>query len=87
MGWIISGTLINAAFDAAVIAGLLAGWVYPAGIVLLIGGFIAIMERLGRRASLQARFSSDPLCATCQYNLTGNLSGICPECGTPIPAT
>ncbi|MCG8403573.1 MAG: hypothetical protein MI923_00100 [Phycisphaerales bacterium] len=25
------------------------------------------------------------LCATCGYNLTGNASGICPECGTPIP--
>ena len=27
-----------------------------------------------------------PHCATCDYNLTGNVSGICPECGTPIPA-
>ena len=26
------------------------------------------------------------LCHTCGYNLTGNVSGICPECGTPIPA-
>jgi hypothetical protein len=24
-------------------------------------------------------------CATCAYNLTGNVSGICPECGTPVP--
>jgi hypothetical protein len=24
-------------------------------------------------------------CSTCGYNLTGNVSGICPECGTPIP--
>jgi hypothetical protein len=23
-------------------------------------------------------------CATCNYNLTGNISGICPECGTEI---
>jgi hypothetical protein len=21
----------------------------------------------------------------CDYNLTGNVSGVCPECGTPIP--
>ena len=27
-----------------------------------------------------------PHCAKCDYNLTGNVSGICPECGTPIPA-
>ena len=24
-------------------------------------------------------------CQTCGYNLTGNVSGICPECGTPVP--
>jgi hypothetical protein len=23
-------------------------------------------------------------CSICNYNLTGNTSGICPECGTPI---
>lgn len=24
-------------------------------------------------------------CCQCGYDLTGNVSGICPECGTPIP--
>lgn len=24
------------------------------------------------------------LCVKCGYDLTGNVSGICPECGTPI---
>lgn len=24
-------------------------------------------------------------CCGCGYNLTGNVSGICPECGTPVP--
>ncbi len=24
-------------------------------------------------------------CPTCGYNLTANQTGICPECGTPIP--
>lgn len=28
-----------------------------------------------------------PACPTCSYNLTGNVSGLCPECGTPIPST
>ena len=23
-------------------------------------------------------------CAKCEYDLTGNVSGVCPECGTPI---
>src|SRR5215472_12786227 len=26
-------------------------------------------------------------CWWCGYNLTGNTSGICPECGTTVPAT
>jgi hypothetical protein len=26
-------------------------------------------------------------CQRCGYNLAGNISGVCPECGTPIPAT
>lgn len=26
-------------------------------------------------------------CCRCQYNLTGNVSGVCPECGTPVPPT
>ncbi|MCO6438475.1 MAG: hypothetical protein J5J06_15400 [Phycisphaerae bacterium] len=24
-------------------------------------------------------------CRKCRYDLTGNTSGVCPECGTPIP--
>jgi hypothetical protein len=24
-------------------------------------------------------------CRRCGYNLTGNVSGVCPECGTPVP--
>lgn len=28
--------------------------------------------------------AEDSVCAKCNYNLTGNVSGICPECGTPI---
>ena len=25
-------------------------------------------------------------CATCDYDLTGNTSGVCPECGSPVKA-
>lgn len=24
-------------------------------------------------------------CLSCGYNLTGNVSGVCPECGEPLP--
>jgi hypothetical protein len=27
-----------------------------------------------------------PRCVRCRYDLTGNLSGVCPECGKPIAA-
>ena len=30
------------------------------------------------------RRSSHPVCPSCEYDLYGNESGICPECGTPV---
>ena len=38
------------------------------------------------RRDRRLRSDGMPHCAKCDYNLTGNVSGICPECGTPIPA-
>jgi hypothetical protein len=33
-------------------------------------------------------FANDPrYCANCNYDLTGNVSGYCPECGHPVPAS
>ena len=32
------------------------------------------------------RRPSTTRCARCSYDLTGNISGICPECGTKVPA-
>jgi uncharacterized RDD family membrane protein YckC len=29
-------------------------------------------------------FTGLPACAVCNYDLTGNTTGVCPECGTPI---
>lgn len=34
---------------------------------------------------LRRRRKNPGICAKCKYDLTGNLSGICPECGTPLP--
>ncbi len=82
VGWCISGTLLNAAFDFAVIAGLLGGWLYVVATATGLAAFIALLHKIGRRATLRARFS--PACPRCSYDLTGNLSGQCPECGSPI---
>jgi hypothetical protein len=30
------------------------------------------------------RLSGAPLCSGCSYNLTGNTSGVCPECGKAV---
>lgn len=32
-----------------------------------------------------AKRNAYPLCDGCDYNLTGNTTGVCPECGEPIP--
>ena len=37
------------------------------------------------RRDRRARRDGMPHCVYCDYNLTGNVSGICPECGTPVP--
>lgn len=39
-----------------------------------------VVRSFGHRIVLQ----TGSLCWTCGYDLTGNLSGVCPECGTPI---
>lgn len=32
----------------------------------------------------KARLGKDPLCGNCDYNLTGNVTGVCSECGWRI---
>ena len=85
-GWIVGGMIINVAFDGAILLGLATGVLYSLCVVGGIVWFIAVLDARGRRDQLKSRFSDDPRCHICTYNLTGNLSGICPECGTPIRA-
>jgi hypothetical protein len=40
---------------------------------------------LSRRPRWLDRRYSDGCCPSCGYNLTANVSGICPECGKPVP--
>ena len=81
--WIAGGMAVNLIFDLAIILEL----VDSLGSLLFVGPAVAltaILTVFGHRTKLRARFSEEPLCHECQYNLTGNLSGRCPECGTPI---
>jgi hypothetical protein len=50
-------------------------WVPVAGLGALA---LLLVWRTGKRRQPEA-------CRNCGYDLTGNVSGICPECGTPIP--
>jgi hypothetical protein len=57
------------------------------GVAAYVGTFIG--ERLWLRVAiryLQGRLTEMGRCAGCGYNLTGNTSGVCPECGIVVPA-
>jgi hypothetical protein len=55
-----------------------------AAFILLFG--LAPALALFHRMRIRSRRKKENLCLTCGYNLTGNLSGTCPECGTQITA-
>lgn len=48
---------------------------------ITIGILIAL---LSRRADQPAKWAAEGKCRQCGYDLTGNVSGICPECGTTL---
>lgn len=55
-------------------------------LVLLVAGTVAIgMELVTLRMERRriSRHRPRP-CPRCRYDLTGNVSGICPECGTKL---
>jgi hypothetical protein len=84
VGWTLSGVCIDLAYDVAVGVTLADQWLIHAGILGAVFVFIALLHRVGRRQSLRDRFATTPRCRRCAYDLTGNLSGVCPECGVPI---
>lgn len=49
------------------------------GLLMLLSSALLF---LGTRRSYRPNLR---LCSNCEYNLTGNVSGSCPECGTEIP--
>ncbi|HKQ47296.1 MAG TPA: hypothetical protein VJZ71_04400 [Phycisphaerae bacterium] len=58
---------------------------YLAFLLLLWLGTSYFIAKLIRRFLLwKACYMELPLCPRCGYNLTGNTSGRCPECGQPV---
>jgi hypothetical protein len=55
--------------------------------VLLIPPSLPSVFRQCRRWLIRAKRAKRGRCLACGYNLTGNTSGACPECGTPIPSS
>jgi hypothetical protein len=54
----------------------------PAWFVTLVLAPVPLLQL--RRLLRSRRSARQGHCPTCHYDLTGNLSGTCPECGTPI---
>jgi len=52
------------------------------GTVAAVTGVISYL--VANRTFFPAKADAHPSCITCGYNLTGNVSGICPECGQKI---
>ena len=52
--------------------------------ILMVLALIGVLDGLVIRAISRIERPSMPQCQACGYNLTGNLSGICPECGARI---
>jgi hypothetical protein len=83
LGWTISGVGIDVAYDGAIAAGALFGLGAHLVVTIFAVIFIHALHVVGRRDSLKQRFSNFN-CRQCGYDLCGNLSGICPECGGPV---
>ena len=53
-------------------------------VLALFVGWVSHLAIRARRAYLPMRRRWDVECVSCGYDLTGNVSGVCPECGTPV---
>lgn len=63
---------------------ILMGRVFLPVLLLIFGAYPALVAR--KRIKLDRR-RKHGLCLSCGYNLTGNVSGRCPECGNQIATT
>ena len=61
------------------------GWVIFVPVIYLVVGFAAYpVLLLAYSLILRCRSRQPGFCRTCSYNLIGNVSGTCPECGAAV---
>ena len=53
--------------------------IFPGNVLAYVPATYLILWWLGRRPARG-------VCHSCRYDLTGNVSGVCPECGTEVEA-
>ena len=51
---------------------------------ILSGGLFVLLWIASRKSRGQLKIVHGTHCPTCEYNLVGNTTYICPECGEPI---
>jgi hypothetical protein len=81
-GWLASpaGPIINT-FPAPPIVSVSVRWWLPALVASVLPAAAAV------RRWRSARLRNVGLCRVCGYDLRGNVSGVCPECGAPTTVT
>jgi len=62
---------------------VLGGSLLPA--VIILAWALLMKRRLQRHLRRELNDAGVPICINCGYQLTGNISGTCPECGTAVP--
>ena len=82
-----------ALFNLANLGLVLVAWFYPrwrvwaVGLLVLVSVAGLLRVRFLLRQAVRRAMSVTTFCFTCGYDLTGNESGVCPECGTEIEKT
>ena len=58
---------------------------YLGGTIMVLSGIVFVLEWLISAAAVRPKKAPPrDVCASCGYSLIGNVSGVCPECGTKI---
>ncbi|MBN2447365.1 MAG: hypothetical protein JXO22_11590 [Phycisphaerae bacterium] len=79
---------ISVALSPTIKLGLMYGWAdVPESVVVASLFCSPLLARRALSAYWNRRYpKGTEYCATCGYNLTGNVSGVCPECGSAVPS-